>query len=245
MISFSKTKEARSGFRIRPIYQIELHKKDIELLKAIQNFFGGIGYITDATKNCMAFRVRSLDDIKVIITHFDKFPLNTQKRADFELFKCAVEKLLRKEHLKSEGLKEIVSIRAAMNLGLTDNLEIAFPGTKPVTRPIVEYEEIIHPEWLLGFSSGEGCFFINIGKSSSNLIGYQVFLLFALTQHTRDRKLLEIIKEYFGCGEVKESSSRTNILTYKVVKFNENFDKIIPFFSKHLIQGIKSEDFNN
>lgn len=245
MISFSKTSEARLGYRIRPIFQIELHKKDIELLQNIRNFFGGIGYITDATKDCLAFRARSLEDIKIIIVHFDNYPLKTQKKADFELFKSAVDKLLRKEHLKLEGLKEIVNIRASMNLGLTDTLKGAFPETVPVIRPRVEYAKIIQPEWLTGFSSGEGCFFINIGKSSTNLIGYQVFLLFALSQHTRDRELLEIIKEYMGCGFVKESSSRINILTFKVVKFNDNFEKIIPFFRQHLIYGVKSQDFNN
>ena len=102
-----------------------------------------------------------------------------------------------------------------MNLGLTDALKVDFPKTVPVIRPLVKITEEIHPQWLSGFTTGEGCFFINIDKSSSNIIGYQVFLLYALTQHSRDRKLWEIIKEYFGCGKVKESSTRINILTLK------------------------------
>lgn len=80
MISFGKTSEARFGFRIRAIFQINLHKKDIELLKNIQEFFGGVGYITtDAANDTSAFRARSIKDLQIIIAHFDKFPLKTKK----------------------------------------------------------------------------------------------------------------------------------------------------------------------
>ena len=60
------------------------------------------------------------------------------KQADFELFKCAVDKLSRKEHLKLKGFKEIVNIIASMNLGLTDVLKNTFPEAVPVFRPLVK-----------------------------------------------------------------------------------------------------------
>ncbi|MCZ6919135.1 MAG: LAGLIDADG family homing endonuclease [Rickettsia endosymbiont of Ixodes persulcatus] len=87
-------------------------------------------------------------------------------------------------------------------------------------------------------------FFINISTSASNKIGFQVFLLFALTQHTRDRKFLETIKDYLDCGAVKDSNSRINLLTLKVVKFTDIFEKIVPFFNKYKVLGVKSSDFN-
>ena len=145
MISFTKTSESRHGFRIRAIFQIQLHKKDLELLKTIQAFFQGIGYIS-SSKEFVSFRARSLDDLQVIIAHFDKFPLKTKKQADFELFKCVVNKLSLKEHLSLKGFKEIVSIRASMNLGLSDALKKAFPEVSPVPRPTVEDEKVINPD---------------------------------------------------------------------------------------------------
>lgn len=42
---------------------------------------------------------------EVIIPHFTKYPLLTQKRVDFELFKEAIELLVNKKHLTEEGLK--------------------------------------------------------------------------------------------------------------------------------------------
>lgn len=173
------------------------------------------------------------------------FHLKQKKHADFELFKCAVNKLSRKEHLKLNGFKGIVNLRASMNLGLTDVLNKTFPDAVPVSRPLVKNEKVTNPSWLAGFISGEGCFFINISKSSSNKIGYKVSLLFALSQHTRDRELLESIKEYFDCGAVKESPSRVNNLTFKVVKFTNIYEKIVPFLQKYRILGIKSKDFND
>lgn len=146
MVSISKTSESRHGFRIRPIFQIELHQKDLELLNNIQAYFGGIGFITKAVRNSLAFRVRSLEDLQVVIAHFEAFPLKTQKAADLELFKRAVSKLIAKEHLKFKGLQEIVNIRASLNLGLTDSLRVAFPETIPVPRTLVKDLEVTDPE---------------------------------------------------------------------------------------------------
>lgn len=144
MISFTRSSESRHGFRIRAIFQIELHKKDLELLKSIQAFFQGRGFIV-STKDGVAFKARSLDDLQVIIAHFDKYPLITKKQADFVLFKSVVNKLSLKEHLKLEGFKEIVNIRASINLGLTDALKKAFPETAPVPRPTVKDVKVINP----------------------------------------------------------------------------------------------------
>ena len=145
MVSFTKSSESRHGFRIRAIFQIQLHKKDLELLKTIQAFFKGIGHIS-SSKEVVSFRARSLDDLQVIIAHFDKFPLKTKKQADFELFKRVVNKLSLKEHLSLKGFKEIVSIRASMNLGLTYALNKAFPEVSPVPRPTVKDEKVINPD---------------------------------------------------------------------------------------------------
>lgn len=156
-----------------------------------------------------------------------------------------VNKLSLKEHLSLKGFKEIVSIRASMNLGLTYALNKAFPEVSPVPRPTVKDEKVINPDGLAGFVTGEGCFFIKISTSASNKIGFQVFFLFALTQHTRDKSLLEAIKDYLDCGAVKESSSRMNVLTLKVVKFNDISEKIVPLFNQYKILGVKSSDFHS
>jgi hypothetical protein len=83
------------------------------------------------------YQVRSVKDLRVIIAHFDKYPLISQKFADYQLFKQIVEMMNRKEHLTIEGLKRIVALRASINKGLSETLKSAFPGIIPEPRPEV------------------------------------------------------------------------------------------------------------
>jgi hypothetical protein len=69
----------------------------------------------------------------------------TQKRADFLLFKQVVDLMLRKEHLTSKGLLDILSIKASLNLGLPDVLKKSFPDIVSKNRPLVESKGIEDP----------------------------------------------------------------------------------------------------
>lgn len=135
------------GWRVEVIFQIGLHKKDLELLKLIQAYFDGIGIIVTNSNNMCAFRVSSPKQIlNKIIPHFDKYFLITQKQADYLLFKKIVMLMERGEHLKLEGLQAIINIRASLNLGLSEVLKAAFPKIIPVVRPLVPKAEILQPE---------------------------------------------------------------------------------------------------
>jgi hypothetical protein len=74
------------------------------------------------------YSVQSIKHLaNVIIPHgfAEKYPLISQKRADFELFKLAVEILNNKEDFSIEDLNKIVAIKAAMNSGLSGSLKEA------------------------------------------------------------------------------------------------------------------------
>lgn len=126
-------------------FQIKLHSKDIALLSNIQAYFGGVGKIYNINKDVI-YMVRSLKDIFKIIAHLDKYPLITKKKVDYVLFKSIVEKLLKKEHIISNSIQEIVNIRASINLGLSKELKKIFPNTIPVIRPFMQNTFIIDPE---------------------------------------------------------------------------------------------------
>lgn len=136
------------------------------MLDRIQAYFG-VGEVYKAERNVYRYMVRTPKDLDLIINHFDKYPLITQKRADYLLFKSAFELIKCKAHLTPDGLQEIVNIRASMNLGLSVGLKEAFPNTIPVARPLVVDLEIKDPQWVAGFASGEACFFIKIQNTSS------------------------------------------------------------------------------
>jgi hypothetical protein len=68
------------------------------------------------TNKISRFVVASLDDIlNIIIPHFDKYPLLTQKRADYILFKEVALIIKEGQHLTQKGLQEIVNKRASIN----------------------------------------------------------------------------------------------------------------------------------
>lgn len=101
------------------------------------------------------------------------------------------------------GLLQIINIKASMNLGLSDLQKSEFINYKAVQRSIIRITEIPNPNWIAGFSSAEGCFLLTISKScAKNKIGQIVQLTFKISQHHRDKHLLELISKYLNCGKV-------------------------------------------
>jgi hypothetical protein len=129
-----------------PLFQIGLHLKDELLLKNIREYFCEIGIMV-YNKDLIFFKVQSLKQIStVIIPHFDKYPLITQKRADYFLFREVVLKMVAKEHLNMDGLRGIANIRASLNLGETEGLTTVFPNIVPVVRSSIDNPKIPDPE---------------------------------------------------------------------------------------------------
>lgn len=94
----------------------------------------------------------------------------------------------------------------------------------------------LNPWYVTGFVDGEGCFNINITKSSSNLIGYQVQARFIIELHIKDIEILRKIQAFFyGIGSI---TSTKNVARYSVYGIN-NINNIIKFFDEYpLPQGV-------
>jgi hypothetical protein len=65
---------------------------------------------------------------------------------------------------------------------------------------------------------------------------------FTLTQHSRDEQLMKSLIGYLGCGRYFSYSNK-NKGEFAVVKFSDITEKIIPFFDKYHILGVKSRDY--
>ena len=149
----------------------------------------------------------------------------------------------RKENLTFEGLRQIIEIKAAMNLGLSEKLQLAFPDVVAVERPLVIDKKISDPNWLAGFTSAEGCYYINIFKSNSSKIGEAVKLKFQITQHVRNELLIKSFIKYFKYGN--GIYIKGNAYDFRVTKFIDITEKIIPFFKKYPVLGVKALDFDD
>lgn len=85
--SIVKNSKNRLGLTALVAFSIKLHKKDEELLKLVQLYFG-CGNIYKDGENYLVFKIVNLKQIiNTVIAHFDKFSLQTQNKAEFELLK--------------------------------------------------------------------------------------------------------------------------------------------------------------
>lgn len=227
------------GWEVKLIFQVELHKNDIKLTEDVKNFFE-TGKIYEKREQSAQFRIESQKKLLRIIDHFDKFPLRTQKHADYKLFKEAFNIVLNKEHLTMQGLLKIVAIKASMNLGLSDKLKAAFPNVVPVERSLIKDQIIIDFHWLIGFTAAEGCFMVHIKECNNTRLKPSVQLTFVLTQHLRDEQLLRSFIKYFNCGKVYKYREACD---FRVYSLSDIITKIIPFYKGYPL-GEKSKDFN-
>ena len=247
IISITKNSEYKLGFRVKAIFRLNLHKEDLVLLKLIQFYFNGTGSIGEDHKSICNYTVSCLEDIcNIIIPHFDKYPLITQKLSDYLLFRKVVMMMKKKEHfdfVEEKGLKAIIDIKASLNWGLTEELKVIFPDTVPVKRPDVINQVILDPHWLAGFITAEGNFFLNIFKANTKMcVG--VKLVFRITQHMRDESLMNSFILYLGCGKVYKKSDK-DAVDFMVTGFSDITNKIIPFRHEYPILGKKSDDLKD
>ena len=238
-IAIGKNIKYKNGFYVNPGFSIVLHKKDKILLEKIQAYFGGIGTLKTKDK-IVEFRIFSMKDLKVIIDHFDNYPLITKKQIDYMLFKETLELIINKEHLTVEGLQKIVNIRASMNKGLPETLKKAFPDAIPHTKSLVTTPKVIDPNWVVGFTEAEGCFFVKKHLNNERL---SIKLGCQITQHNRDILLLKSLIDFFNCGRLEPvGESSQNFITAKLSDITKI---IIPFFDKYPLVGSKAKDFKD
>ena len=117
-LSITKNEKMRVGWEIQLKFSIGLSSFDRTLLEQIKNLFS-VGSINKQAQ-FIVFRVQSINELKIIFDHFDKYPLITRKLEDYLLFKQAFNLISQKKHLTIEGLRKIVAIKASMNWGLSE-----------------------------------------------------------------------------------------------------------------------------
>ena len=243
ILGFFKSNNYKMGYQIQAIFKTTIHKKDFNLLCQIKDYLA-VGKITKHGETTLQYTVKSLKDLDKIISHFDQYPLYSQKWADYKLFKDAITLIKNKEHLTREGFIKILSIRASMNLGLSEELKLTFPTIVPISRPLPLIKNTVNPYWIAGLTSRVGCLHVTIRNSITTKLRKSVVLKFHIVQHSRDIELINMLISTFGCGKF-ELILKQSAVYFVVVKFQDIFEKIIPFFDKYPIKGVKALDYSD
>ena len=108
-------------------------------------------------------------------------------------------------------------------------------------RPI---ESLSH--YIAGFVDGEGSFHVAIQRRSDLPKGFQLIPEFHISQHRDKALILQMIRDFFGCGYVKPNhpgSLRDITEVYVVRNRQDLLEKIIPFFERYPLISQKMDDF--
>lgn len=89
VLSITKNKSIKVGWLVRLFFHIELYSRD-SIIKRINSYFHDIGLIrVNSNRNLTTFVICSFQGINLVIHHFEKYPLISEKCAYFELWRDA------------------------------------------------------------------------------------------------------------------------------------------------------------
>lgn len=103
----------------------------------------------------------------------------------------------------------------------------------------------LHPQWIVGFVDGEGCFNLDVHVKKDMRWGLQIQPEFTVVQNEIDVQILHALKDYFQCGSVKvnRTDKHGTRYHYRVKSVKDLNDKIIPFFENHSLKTKKNVEF--
>jgi hypothetical protein len=110
-----------------------------------------------------------------------------------------------------------------------------------------QQERLFTSGWLVGFVDGEGCFSCTIIRNRSMTLGWQGQPTFVVVQGASSRSVLEEMVAFFGCGQVsvnrRHDNHRENLYRFRVTRFGDLRDAIVPFFRTNPLRTAKRENF--
>jgi LAGLIDADG endonuclease len=104
------------GWEVRPGFSVSQNGDRAEVLQAIKAYFGCGSIRPDRSDKTLKWETRRLEDLlEHVIPHFERFPLLSGKRYDFDRFASVCRLMAAGAHLRHGGLSEIVELAHGMN----------------------------------------------------------------------------------------------------------------------------------
>lgn len=116
-VAVNKHDDMKCGYQVLPEFTVVQHERDVQILHALKAHFKcGVVRVNHGDRMC--WRVRKLEHLlKYIVPFFDKHPLKSKKRVDYEKFRRALLKMEKGDHLTPDGVDGIRRIAAQMSRG--------------------------------------------------------------------------------------------------------------------------------
>lgn len=245
-VKFRKTGEDK--FSITPVYSIgaEVNIPNRELLDKVKYFFKNKGSIS-RSGNMYYYEITGLISLKLVIDHFNKFPLETSKSINFQLWSEILDLLEKKVHKTDQGLKKIISIKALFPRGLPKAVLKEYSVINELRgkkKPeFIPKTCLLDLNWIAGFVQADGTFGLHYVKSVRSKLGFVCEPQFRICQHERDLVVLKRIISSLGCGTLVKPFLDRNRYDLWVASLYNLKTIIVPLFTHHPLYGAKQLDF--
>ncbi|NMB92397.1 MAG: endonuclease [Parcubacteria group bacterium] len=115
-VSFSKRKKIKIGWETKPSLSVSQNEDRAQILYLMREIFG-CGFLRrDYSDKTLKYEIRSLNDLtNKVIPFFDKYPLISKKKKEFEKFRKICFLMMNGKHLTKNGFKRITKIAFEMN----------------------------------------------------------------------------------------------------------------------------------
>ena len=116
MVSLSPRAQLRAGWEVRPSLSVSQNGDRAEVLHALQAYFGCGSIRPDRSDKTLKWETRKLEQLlERVIPHFERYPLLSGKRLDFERFAFVCHLMKENAHRSRPGLIQIVHLAREMN----------------------------------------------------------------------------------------------------------------------------------
>jgi hypothetical protein len=117
-VGINRIEQMRLGWQVLPEFRVTQHERDAALLEQIRAFFD-FGSVRPNHGDRLDYRVRGLDNLTEVVAFFERNPLRSTKRSDFETFAEIITMMSNDRHLTKPGLDRIARLASEMNEGVT------------------------------------------------------------------------------------------------------------------------------
>ena len=100
--------------------------------------------------------------------------------------------------------------------------------------------------YIAGFVDGEGSFHVAIQRNPSTRAGWQLVPEFRVSQDIARARVLDLIRERFDCGSLRENhrGTKDRTLVFVIRRRRDLLERVIPFFEQNPLLSCKNEEFS-
>lgn len=108
---------------------------------------------------------------------------------------------------------------------------------------------MLSADYIVGLTDGEGCFYVNIRPPDKRFSRskHGVATHFYLKMREDELRLLEKVKEFFGCGAIyhqkDKRSNHSSCYRYEINAQKDIHKVLIPFFDSYPLQSAKKKNY--